>query len=150
MLKPTICQIARSCLVGTLLAACGGTPFDAGTGLGTALAALSSGWPDSPDPSSKFDIFDPQAGVEGIALPDGTETALPPDRQVDAFFASLEGGGGRPYIYYDLHDAGQYLNVRTSLAAREVLSSPSSGAYVDVDLGALTVRVATLADPTLK
>jgi hypothetical protein len=100
------------------------------------------------DPSESFDIHDPQADATGWALPPGTETALPPDDAIRRFFAALERGGGRPYLYYDLSDAGRYFNARTSLASAEIQSNPSGGAYVDVDLGALTVRVATHKDPS--
>lgn len=100
------------------------------------------------DPSDDFDIVDPQEDAEGMDLAAGTETALPPDDDIRAFFTALEATGGEASLLYDHDTDGQFLNVRIPIPVDDIVTDPSGGAHVDVDIGPVTIRVANTADST--
>ena len=102
------------------------------------------------DPSDNFDIVDPQENVEGVELPAGTETVLPPDEEIGAFFRTIESGGGEASLLFN-HDAdGQLLNVRIPIAEDDIVVVAGGAAHVDVDvnIGPVTIRVANNVDST--
>jgi hypothetical protein len=99
------------------------------------------------DPSDNFDIVDPQEGVEGTELPAGTETALPPDEEIRAFFRAVETGGAEASLLFDHERDGQFLNVRIPIPKDDIVTM-GVASYVDVDIGPVTVRVANNVDST--
>ena len=70
------------------------------------------------DPSDHFDLVDPQEDVEGMDLALGTETALPPDEKIRAFFSAIESSGG---------DTRELFESTTTLGRSVEFGGPFSG-----------------------
>jgi|GEM_PF-4817115 len=144
-----VSPLATWAVPALLLAACSESGT-AGGGTGGNAGAGGSGGNELgiDDPSDNFDIVDPQEDAEGMELPPGTETALPPDPAIRAFFSAIEEGGGEASLLFDHEQDGQVFNVRIPIPVGDIVTDVSGGVHVDVDIGPVTVRVANTADST--
>ncbi|MGD8824257.1 MAG: hypothetical protein PVI24_04695 [Myxococcales bacterium] len=100
------------------------------------------------DPSDHFDLFDPQQDAQGMELAAGTETALPPDEAIRAFFTAIEASGGEASLLFNHDTDGQLLHVRIPVPKDRIVTDPSGAAHVDVNIGPVTIRVANNVDST--
>lgn len=136
-----------TCAMAVLLVACSEDGV-VGNGIGGGAGVGGRGGSGIDDPSRDFDIVDPQAEEQGMELPAGTETALPPDEDIRAFFRAVEADGGEPFLLFDHTRDGQLLNVRIEIPEDDIVVVAGGAAYVDVDIGPVTIRVANTVDST--
>jgi len=116
-------------------------------GAGGGGAAGSGGSVSPPfgleDPSQSFDIFDPNEDTED--RPHDPDTIPGPDAAVRAFFEALESEGGEAFLQFDHTHDGETLHVRVPIPEQSIVID-AAGVHADVDLGPMTVRVASAPD----
>lgn len=108
---------------------------------GGGMPAALLGW-GQVEAAEEDEVIDPQEHATDLPVPTGTEMSPPAYPWLTQLIADARAAGGDPVLVFDDGRAGEWLNVRVVVRPEHVMKDETGGLVADVELGALTLRLA--------